>query len=59
MMDFALLNLVKCTAKIAPNAPPVDDEDWELTEYGKETIAVYRFHQMERILVKNHSNQEQ
>jgi len=56
MMDFALLNLVKCTAKIAPNAPPVDDEDWELTEYGKETYATYRLHHMEKSLEKQPEN---
>ena len=59
MTDFALLKLVNCSAKSAPDAPPVDDEDWELTEYGKEAYAVYRFRQMEKYLTKHpEANQE-
>ena len=52
MMDFTLLKLVKCTPKLAPNAPPVDDEDWELTEYGREVYAAYRIHHLEKSLAK-------
>ena len=58
MSDFALLKLVKCSAKTAPNAPVVDDEDWELTEYGQEAYAVYRLHQLEKFLVKRPESEE-
>ena len=58
MSDFVLLKLVKCTAKSAPDAPPVDDEDWELTEYGQEAYAVYRLHQLEKFLVKRQEGEE-
>ena len=39
MADFVLLKLVKCTGL-------GDNEAWDLTEYGKETFAVHRLHQM-------------
>ena len=45
MTDFALLNLVKCTAPLNPNGSG-DDETWEMTEYGKETFAIFRLRQM-------------
>ena len=46
MSDFDLLKLVKCSAKMAADAPAVNDEDWELTELGKETFAAFRLRQM-------------
>ena len=58
MSDFFLLKLVKCTAKQALDAPAVNDEDWELTEFGKETFAAYRFRQMTHHL-KNVENPEE
>ncbi|AEF80566.1 DUF4062 domain-containing protein [Leadbettera azotonutricia] len=45
MADLALLKLVKCSGSD-------EDEAWEITEYGKETYAAYRMHQLERILEK-------
>ena len=57
MSDFSLLKLVKCTAKLAADAPPVNDEDWELTEFGKETFAAYRIRQMSHLL-KSEKNAE-
>jgi len=39
MTDFALLKLVKCTEND-------QSEAWEMTEYGRETFAVYRLRQM-------------
>ena len=47
MSDFSLLKLAKCAPKLASN-DPVNDEDWELTEFGKEVFAAYRLRQMSR-----------
>ena len=47
MTDFALLKLVKCTRASNPNGSG-DDEEWQMTEFGKEVFAVYRLRQMNR-----------
>ena len=39
MADLALLKLLKCSGS-------GDNEVWELTEFGKETFAIYRLRQM-------------
>ncbi|MDR2617828.1 MAG: DUF4062 domain-containing protein [Treponema sp.] len=51
MTDLSLLKVVKSSGN-------GDDEAWELTEYGKETYAAYRMHQMERSLDKSIHPQE-
>ena len=47
MTDFTLLKLVKCIPSLTSNGSG-DDEEWEITEYGKEVFAVYRLRQMNR-----------
>jgi len=52
MTDFTLLKLIKCTALAGEPAGRSSSpghehsEAWEMTEYGKETFAVYRLRQM-------------
>ena len=58
MSDFALLKLVKCAAKEAIDAPVVNDEDWELTSFGKEAFAMFRLRQMNRVK-KQHKQESQ
>jgi hypothetical protein len=41
MTDFALLKLVKCLGSD-------NNEAWKMTEYGRETFAVYRLRQMNK-----------
>ena len=45
MTDFSLLKLVRCTGAAAPNGNG-DNVVWELTEFGRETFALYRLRQM-------------
>ena len=46
MSDLGLLKLVKCTGT-------GDDEAWEMSEFGKESFAVFRLHQMRRPLARD------
>ena len=48
MADFTLLRLTECSGS-------GDNETWGMSEFGKETFAVYRLRQMEKSLVKGKS----
>ena len=52
MTDFSLLRLVRYSGL-------GNDEGWELTEYGKETFAIYRLRQMNKVLLKGKAAQEE
>jgi hypothetical protein len=50
MSDFVLLKLIECAGEVSLSG---EKESWELSEYGRETFAVYRLHQMGRALQKS------
>ncbi|MDR0455722.1 MAG: DUF4062 domain-containing protein [Treponema sp.] len=52
MADFSTLKLVRCVN----DGKPADEENWEITEYGKELYSAYRMRQFEKALVKKPEN---
>ncbi|MDR2143540.1 MAG: DUF4062 domain-containing protein [Treponema sp.] len=51
MADFALLKLVKCSG--SASGGNLEDEVWEITEYGKELYSAYRMRQLEKVFKKS------
>jgi hypothetical protein len=49
MSDFSLLKLVKC---INQDDKSIEDEVWEITEYGKELYSAYRMRQLEKTFTR-------
>ncbi|MDR0502510.1 MAG: DUF4062 domain-containing protein [Treponema sp.] len=54
MADFSTLKLVKC---VNADESAGEDEIWEVTEYGKELYSAYRMRQMEKVFVRQDTDE--